>query len=251
MYNLEILLTEEKLQAKVGELARQINQDYAGKELLVVGILRGAFVFMADLVRKLDVSVIIDFVAVSSYGDETASSGVVRILKDLDETITGRHVLLVEDIIDTGLTLKYLYKNLKARRPASLKVCTLLDKPDRRKVDLVPDYNGFIIPDYFVVGYGLDCGQRFRNLRGIYVIHQKSAEETEETQEEDVKGRLVMDERDRSLLWILVVCMHSWLPAVSARLVFTVRLCPILQLWRKLGRRNPEVWCFQGVVQHS
>jgi hypoxanthine phosphoribosyltransferase len=188
LHKLEILLAEEKIQAKVDELAGRINQDYAEKELLVVGILRGAFVFMADLVRKLDVSVIIDFVAVSSYGDETASSGVVRILKDLDETITGRHVLLVEDIIDTGLTLKYLYKNLKARRPASLKVCTLLDKPDRRKVDLVPDYNGFIIPDYFVVGYGLDCGQRFRNLPDIYVIDQGSGKETEG---EEVKGEMI------------------------------------------------------------
>lgn len=180
LYKLEILLAEEKLQAKVDELARRINQDYAGRELLVVGILRGAFVFMADLVRKLKVSVIIDFVAVSSYGDQTASSGVVRILKDLDENITDRHVLLVEDIIDTGLTLKYLYKNLNARKPASLKVCTLLDKPDRRKVDLIPDYNGFTIPDYFVVGYGLDCGQRFRNLPGIYILHQGSDQDIQE-----------------------------------------------------------------------
>jgi hypoxanthine phosphoribosyltransferase len=153
---LEVLLTEHELRTKVDELAGQINRDYEGQELLVVGILRGAFVFMADLVRKLEMPVVIDFVAVSSYGDETASSGVVRFLKDLDETITGRHVLLVEDIIDTGLTLKYLYKHLRARKPASLKVCTLLDKPERRKVELTPDYNGFQIPDHFVVGYGQD-----------------------------------------------------------------------------------------------
>ncbi len=163
-----MLFPEDRLQSKVEEMAEQINRDYAGKEILVVGILRGAFVFLADLVRKLKGPLIIDFVAVSSYGDDTASSGVVRFLKDLDESVAGRHVLLVEDIIDSGLTLKYLYKNLKARGPASLKVCTLLDKPSRRKVDFIPDYNGFTIPDYFVVGYGLDRGQRYRNLPSIY-----------------------------------------------------------------------------------
>ncbi|MFY9272305.1 MAG: hypoxanthine phosphoribosyltransferase [Thermacetogeniaceae bacterium] len=170
---LELLFTEEQLQSKVKELAEQINRDYQGKELLVVGILRGAFVFMADLVRNLEMPVIIDFVAVSSYGDDTVSSGVVRILKDLDETITGKHVLLVEDIIDTGLTLKYLCKNLEARGPASLRVCTILDKPSRRRVEFIPDYNGFTIPDYFVVGYGLDCAQRYRNLPSIYILHQE------------------------------------------------------------------------------
>ena len=128
MEKLEVLFTEEQLRSKVKELAERINRDYQGKELLVVGILRGAFVFMADLVRNLEMPVIIDFVAVSSYGDDTVSSGVVRILKDLDETITGKHVLLVEDIIDTGLTLKYLCKNLEAR-PASLVVCTILTSP--------------------------------------------------------------------------------------------------------------------------
>lgn len=171
MEQLEVLLTEKQLQAKVAELAAQINRDYEEKELLVVGILRGAFIFLADLVRELKVPVVIDFVAVSSYGDATRSSGVVRILKDLDESIEGRHILIVEDIIDTGLTLKYLYKNLKARHPASIRVCTLLDKPERRQVELIPDYCGFTIPDHFVVGYGLDCRQLYRNLRDLCVIY--------------------------------------------------------------------------------
>jgi hypoxanthine phosphoribosyltransferase len=168
---LECLLPEDQVQAKIRELAARINQDYAGKELLIIGILRGAFIFMADLVRRLEVPVTVDFIAVSSYGNATRSSGIVRILKDLDESVAGRHLLLVEDIIDTGLTLKYLCDYLQARGPASLRVCTLLDKPDRRKVNLQPDYNGFTIPDYFVVGYGLDCGQRYRNLPGIYVYN--------------------------------------------------------------------------------
>lgn len=187
MDKLEVLLTEDELRTKVDDLAGQINRDYEGQELLVVGILRGAFVFMADLVRKLKMSVIIDFVAVSSYGDETDSSGVVRILKDLDETITGRHVLLVEDIIDTGLTLKYLYEHLKGREPASLKVCTLLDKPERRKVEFIPDYNGFQIPDHFVVGYGLDCGQLYRNLPNLYILHQE-CDVGSQTEEEYISG---------------------------------------------------------------
>lgn len=170
---LECLLTEDEVQTKVQELAIRINRDYAGKELLVIGILRGAFIFMADLVRKLEIPVTVDFIAVSSYGDATKSSGIVRILKDLDESVAGRHILLVEDIVDTGLTLKYLRDHLQARGPASLRVCTLLDKPERRRVDLRPDYNGFTIPDYFVVGYGLDCGQCYRNLPGIYIYTDK------------------------------------------------------------------------------
>lgn len=171
MDKLDVLITEAAVQAKIGELAAKINQDYAGKELLAVGILRGAFIFLADLVRRLTMPVIIDFVAVSSYGQATRSSGVVRIIKDLDESVAGRHVLLVEDIVDSGLTLKYLYDYLQGMQPEDLRVCTLLDKPDRRQVDFQPDYNGFTIPDYFAVGYGLDCGQRYRNLPGIYVIH--------------------------------------------------------------------------------
>jgi hypoxanthine phosphoribosyltransferase len=163
-------MTEIVVQARIGELAAKINHDYAGKELLVVGILRGAFIFLADLVRKLEMPVVVDFMAVSSYGQATRSSGVVRILKDLDESVAGRRLLLVEDIVDTGLTLKYLSEYLRAKQPADLRVCTLLDKPDRRQVDIKPDYNGFAIPDYFVVGYGLDSGQHYRNLPGIYVL---------------------------------------------------------------------------------
>lgn len=170
MERLEVLMTEIVVQARIGELAAKINHDYAGKELLVVGILRGAFIFLADLVRKLEMPVVVDFMAVSSYGQATRSSGVVRILKDLDESVAGRRLLLVEDIVDTGLTLKYLSEYLRAKQPADLRVCTLLDKPDRRQVDIKPDYNGFAIPDYFVVGYGLDSGQRYRNLPGIYVL---------------------------------------------------------------------------------
>jgi len=168
---LEVLMPETVVQARVGELAAKINQDYAGRELLVVGILRGAFIFLADLVRRLEMPVIVDFVAVSSYGQATRSSGVVRIMKDLDESVAGRHLLLVEDIVDSGLTLKYLSDYLRAKQPADLRVCTLLDKPDRRQVDIKPDYNGFTIPDHFVVGYGLDCGQHYRNLPGIYILH--------------------------------------------------------------------------------
>lgn len=168
-----MLIPETVVQAKIGELAEKINQDYAGRELLAVGILRGAFIFLADLVRWLEMPVIVDFVAVSSYGQATRSSGVVRILKDLDESVAGRHVLLVEDIVDSGLTLKYLSDYLRSKQPADLRVCTLLDKPERREVDFHPDYNGFTIPDYFAVGYGLDCGQRYRNLRGVYILHQE------------------------------------------------------------------------------
>lgn len=172
MDKLEILITAPEIQARIGELAAKINQDYAGKELLVVGILRGAFIFMADLVRRLEMPVVIDFVAVSSYGQATRSSGVVRIIKDLDESVAGRQVLLVEDIVDSGLTLKYLCEHLRAKQPADLRVCTLLDRPDRRQVDINPDYNGFTVPDHYVVGYGLDCDQRYRNLPGIYILHQ-------------------------------------------------------------------------------
>jgi hypoxanthine phosphoribosyltransferase len=170
---LEVLMPEAVIQARIEELAAKINHDYAGKELLVVGILRGAFIFLADLVRKLEMPVVVDFVAVSSYGQETRSSGVVRILKDLDESVAGRQLLLVEDIVDSGLTLKYLSEYLRAKQPAGLRVCTLLDKPDRRQVDIKPDYNGFTIPDHYVVGYGLDCGQHYRNLPGIYILNNE------------------------------------------------------------------------------
>lgn len=166
----EILITEQQITSRVAELGRQISRDYAGREILVVGILKGAVLFLADLVRHIDVPVCLDFMAVSSYGATTASSGVVQIIKDLEQSIEGRHVLIVEDIVDTGLTLKYLRDNLATRRPASLRICTLLDKPGRRKVPVEVDYNGFVIPDEFVVGYGLDYAERYRNLREILVL---------------------------------------------------------------------------------
>lgn len=160
----EILLTEQQIKAKIAELGRIITQEYQGKDLLVVGILKGAFVFMADLVKEIKLPINLDFMVVSSYGASTKTSGVVRIVKDLDEEIEGRHVLVVEDIIDTGLTLNYLVGILQSRNPASVKTCTLLDKPERRKVPFTPDFNGFSIPDKFVVGYGLDYAERYRNL---------------------------------------------------------------------------------------
>ena len=166
----EILVRESEIAAKVKSLGRQISHDYAGESLLAVCVLKGAIIFTADLLRELTVDVALDSIAVSSYGQTTRSSGVVRFLKDLDDNIIDRHVLLIEDIIDTGLTLKYLTENLRSRRPRSLKVCTLLDKPSRREVDLVPDYLGFTIPNRFVVGYGLDYGQRYRQLPYVGVL---------------------------------------------------------------------------------
>lgn len=166
----EVLFSREDLAARVGELGAAISTDYAGKEILMVGVLRGAVIFMADLARAVECPVAIDFMAVSSYGLSTSSSGVVRFIKDLDEDIEGRHVLIVEDIIDSGLTLKYLYENLKSRNPASLKICTLLNKPSRRKVDVPVTYNGFDIPDLFVVGYGLDYAEKYRNLPFVGVL---------------------------------------------------------------------------------
>ncbi len=160
----ETLVASEELQARVAQLGEQISRDYAGRELILVGVLKGAVLFLADLMRHIDVPCEIDFMAVSSYGSQTDSSGVVRILKDLDASIADRHVLIVEDIIDSGLTLQYLMRNLRAREPASLEVCALLTKPERLRVDLSPRYVGFEIPNRFAVGYGLDHGQRYRNL---------------------------------------------------------------------------------------
>jgi len=160
----ETLVGREELQARVAQLGEEISRDYAGRELILVGVLKGAVLFLADLMRHIDVPCEIDFMAVSSYGSQTDSSGVVRILKDLDAPIAGREVLIVEDIIDSGLTLQYLMRNLRARGPASLEVCALLTKPERLRVDLSPRYVGFEIPNRFAIGYGLDHAQRYRNL---------------------------------------------------------------------------------------
>jgi hypoxanthine phosphoribosyltransferase len=160
----EILVPREDLQRRVAELGAEISRDYAGREPVLIGVLKGAVLFLADLMRNLDVPCEIDFMAVSSYGSQTDSSGVVRILKDLDSPIEGRDVLIVEDIIDSGLTLQYLMRSLRARNPASLEVCALLTKPERLRVDLSPRYVGFEIPNRFAVGYGLDHAQRHRNL---------------------------------------------------------------------------------------
>ncbi|MGI8461737.1 MAG: hypoxanthine phosphoribosyltransferase [Solirubrobacterales bacterium] len=168
----EILVTSEDLERRIAELGAEISRDYEGRDLILVGVLKGAVVFIADLMRHLTVPCEIDFMAVSSYGSQTDSSGVVRILKDLEASIGDRDVLIVEDIIDSGLTLQYLLRNLKARDPRSLEVCSLLTKPDRRRVDLPTRYVGFEIPNKFVVGYGLDHAQRYRNLRHIAVLEE-------------------------------------------------------------------------------
>ena len=165
-----ILFSQEQLQKRIKELGEEITKDYAGKKILVVGILKGALIFMADLVRNINAPVVFDFMVVSSYGSSAKSSGAVRILKDLERSIEGWHVLIVEDIIDTGLTLKYLVENLKSRNPESVKICTLLDKPDRRTTDVTVDYNGYTIPDEFVVGYGLDYDEQYRNLPDICIL---------------------------------------------------------------------------------
>jgi len=167
----EVLITEEELQARIAELGKVISADYQGKDLLAVCILRGAVVFLSDLIRHITVPHEMDFMAVSSYGGtRTESSGVVRILMDLKTNIQGRDVLIVEDIVDTGLTLNYIIDNLKTRRPASLRTCALLNKRERRQVDVPLDYVGFVIPDKFVVGYGLDYDEKYRNLPFIGVL---------------------------------------------------------------------------------
>ena len=160
----QVLFSEEQLKARVTELGKQIAADYKGERILAIGVLKGACVFLTDLIRAMDCDVQIDFMAVSSYGASTKSSGVVRINKDLDRSIAGENILIVEDIVDSGLTLKYLRETLQGRGPKSIKLCTLLDKPARRKVDLTVDYSGFEIPDTFIVGYGLDLAEKYRNL---------------------------------------------------------------------------------------
>jgi hypoxanthine phosphoribosyltransferase len=171
----EVLVTAEQLGERVRELGAELSRDYAGRDLVIIGVLKGAVLFIADLMRELTVPCEVDFMAVSSYGSGTDSSGVVRILKDLDAPIEGRDVLVVEDIIDSGLTLHYLMKNLRARNPRSLEVCALLTKPERRRVDLPIRYVGFEIPDRFVIGYGLDHAQRYRNLRYVAALAQEPA----------------------------------------------------------------------------
>ncbi|WP_373665402.1 Hypoxanthine phosphoribosyltransferase [Sporomusa silvacetica DSM 10669] len=172
----KILFSETEVASRIKELGEAITQDYTGKEILMIGVLRGAVIFMADLARAIKLPVAIDFMAVSSYGSTTSSSGVVRILKDLDEDVENKHVLIVEDIIDSGLTLNYLMENLWSRKPASIKICTLLNKPDRRKVEVPIAYNGFTIPDYFVVGYGLDFAEKYRNFPFIGVLKPETYE---------------------------------------------------------------------------
>ena len=169
-----ILIPDFEIEEKVALLGREIKRDYAGvtRPLLMIGVLRGSFIFLADLARAVDLPVEIEFVALSSYGAGTESSGDVRVTKDLDVSIEGRDVLIVEDIIDTGITLSFLKKMLAARNSASLKLCTLLDKPSRRKVEMKADYTGFTVPDEFLVGYGLDWDGRYRNLRDVCVLNR-------------------------------------------------------------------------------
>ncbi len=166
----EVLIPSSEIQDKVRELGERITDDYSGEKPLLIGVLRGAVVVMGDLMRNIDLQCEIDFMDISSYGSGTSSSGVVRILKDLEEDITDRHVLIVEDIIDTGLTLSYLLRSLLARKPASLEICALLSKPSRRRVDLDVKYLGFEVPDEFVVGYGLDYAGAYRNLPDICIL---------------------------------------------------------------------------------
>ena len=173
----DVLVDEDALRTRIAELGEEISSDYAGRDLLLIGVLKGAVFFMADLMRQLAVPCEVDFMAISSYGAATDSSGVVRILKDLDINIRGRDVLVVEDIIDSGLTLSYLVRNLAAREPASLEVCALLTKPERREMEVPVRYVGFEIPNRFVIGYGLDFGERYRNLPYVAVLSDDVAEQ--------------------------------------------------------------------------
>ena len=173
----EVLIETDALRGRIAELGAEISVDYAGRDLLLIGVLKGAVFFMADLMRKLTIPCEVDFMAISSYGASTDSSGVVRILKDLDINIEGRHVLVVEDIIDSGLTLSYLMRNLESREPATLEVCALLTKPDRREIEVPVRYVGFEIPNRFVIGYGLDFGERYRNLPYVAVLSDEALPE--------------------------------------------------------------------------
>ena len=166
-----VVVSADEIKEKIAQLAKEIDADYAGREPLLVGVLKGAAMFMSDLARALERPSTMEFMAVSSYGSATTSSGVVRILKDLDRDIAGEHVLIVEDIIDSGLTLSYLLRNLESREPASLEICALLTKPDRREIEVPVRYVGFEIPNKFVIGYGLDFAERYRNLPYVGVLH--------------------------------------------------------------------------------
>jgi hypoxanthine phosphoribosyltransferase len=166
----KVLISAEEIAQRVQELGREISGDYQGRDLLVIGILKGAVVFMSDLIRQISVPLEVDFMAISSYGQATETSGVVQLLKDLDQPIEGKHVLIVEDIIDSGLTLSYLHQLLQSRNPATLKTAVLLDKPERRRTEFTPDYVGFTIPDEFVIGYGLDYNHKHRELPYVGVL---------------------------------------------------------------------------------
>lgn len=171
----EVLLSEEKISKRVKELGEEISRDYAGKDVIFVCILKGACVFFTDLMRAITIHAKLDFMSISSYGDATKTSGIVSIKKDMDMSITGKHVVIVEDIMDSGLTLSYLTRILAARQPESLRICCLLDKPERRECEISPDYVGFTIPNKFAVGYGLDCGEYYRNLPYIGVYDAEKA----------------------------------------------------------------------------
>lgn len=170
--NIKMLFSEQEIDARIVQLASQISKDYEGKELHLIGILRGSVFFLCELAKRITVPVSMDFMSVSSYGNSMQSSGIVRIAKDLDEPLEGRHVLIIEDIIDSGKTLAYLIPVLRTRKPADIRLCTLLSKPDRREVDIPVDYVGFEIPDAFVVGYGLDYAQKHRNLPYIGIVEE-------------------------------------------------------------------------------
>lgn len=169
----EVLVSEEEITLKVKEMGKQITEDYKGQDLMLIGILKGAVIFMSELAQNIELPVQMDFMAVSSYGKSSVSTGEVRIIKDLDFSVEDRNLLIIEDIIDTGYTLSYLIDNLKKRGAKSVKVCTLLDKPDRRKADIHVDYLGFIVPDEFIVGYGLDYAERYRNLPYVAALKEE------------------------------------------------------------------------------
>ena len=168
-----VLITKEQLEKMVEELGKRISKDYEGKELIIIGVLKGGFIFLSDLARNITIPVDLDFISVSSYGDSSKSSGVVKIIKDVDTNIAGKHVLIVEDIIDTGLTLNHLVELLKTRGPLSVKICAALDKPSRRKADVKVDYKGIEIPDEFVIGYGLDYAGKYRNIPEVCVLKKE------------------------------------------------------------------------------